>query len=232
MFCIPLWCRGWKISLSLERSLCSKQNHCLFAFISIVAHLVKMLESLATSGKGAAKISLDKSSSSFWLTLVQSDCEMCAFNKFRRFHIFIKNPIRAFFGISCDVCLLQGYTVKMVRMRALPPTCSSLSLLTAQQCRLTWLCLNMESKNYWQSCVSPIYLYPSVPACIQMRSIGKERLERNWRLKDEESSTSATPCNELTSQKAEQGLDEGGSKPKACFSLQLLSTWFWEASEG
>lgn len=45
--CNVLWCRGWKISLSLERSLCSKQNHCLFVFISIIAPLVKILVSQA-----------------------------------------------------------------------------------------------------------------------------------------------------------------------------------------
>lgn len=59
-----------------------------------------------------------------------------------------------------------------------------------------------------------------------MRSIGKERLERNRRLKAGESWSSATPCDELTSQKAEQELDERGSKPKTCFSLQLLTSWF------
>lgn len=47
MFCVPLWPRGWEISLSLERELWSKQNCWGFVFTWIIAHLVNMLESQA-----------------------------------------------------------------------------------------------------------------------------------------------------------------------------------------
>lgn len=59
-------------------------------------------------------------------------CEMYVFNKFRRWHIFIKDSIRAFFGIFCDICLLQGYTLKTVRLRALLLVVVSLKLPSMQ----------------------------------------------------------------------------------------------------